>query len=171
MADYRLAYRRLYDVFIRFGADIRPHNHSYLKPNILQNDVRDVKKKTNLAPPKPDPIASTKPRFDFYQILPEMEIVIPEHEIEERRRLEGTGKSKPGTFIIQIGSFRKAAQADTLKARIALLGIESVVQTVNQSGSIWHRVKSGPYTSFRIVDKIQNRLHHNNIDSIAIKLK
>ncbi|ORU92426.1 MAG: sporulation-like protein [Cycloclasticus sp. symbiont of Bathymodiolus heckerae] len=161
--------------FMMFLSDLEqtsaPTTTHIQKPNILQNDVRDVKKKTNLAPPKPDPIASTKPRFDFYQILPEMEIVIPEHEIEERRRLEGTGKSKPGTFIIQIGSFRKAAQADTLKARIALLGIESVVQTVNQSGSIWHRVKSGPYTSFRIVDKIQNRLHHNNIDSIAIKLK
>jgi cell division protein FtsN len=135
---------------------------------IIKNDVRDVKKPTlNEA----KPIESNKPRFDFYQILPDMEIVIPEHEIEERRRLEGTGKSKPGTFIIQIGSFRKAQQADTLKARVALLGIASTVQTVNQNGSIWHRVKSGPYTSFRMVDKLQNRLHHNNIDSIAIKLK
>jgi len=133
-----------------------------------KQDVRVVKKST----PKPiKAINDTKPRFDFYQILPEMEIVIPEHEIAERRRLEGTGKSKPGTFIIQIGSFRRIKQADTLKARIALLGIESTVQTVNQSGSIWHRVKSGPYTSFRLVDKLQNRLHHNNIESIAIKLK
>jgi cell division protein FtsN len=137
------------------------------KPS-TKNDVRDVKKP---APTSTKPIESTSPRFDFYQILPEMEIVIPEHEIEERRRLEGTGKSKPGTFIIQAGSFRKARQADTLKARLALLGIVSVVETVNQKGSIWHRVKSGPYTSFRKVDKIQNRLHHNNIDSIAIKLK
>jgi len=139
-----------------------------IKQPHIQNDVRDVKKPTqNIV----KPLESSKPRFDFYQILPDMEIVIPEHEIEERRRLEGTGKSKPGTFIIQIGSFRKAQQADTLRARLALLGIESTVQKVNQSGSIWHRVKSGPYTSFRMVDKIQNRLHHNNIDSIAIKLK
>jgi len=137
------------------------------KPN-TQSEVRDVKKNTQNTV---KPIESSKPRFDFYQILPDMEIVIPEHEIEERRRLEGTGKSKPGTFIIQIGSFRRAQQADTLRARLALLGIESTVQKVNQSGSIWHRVKSGPYTSFRMVDKIQNRLHHNNIDSIAIKLK
>jgi len=142
-------------------------NATIKKPSI-QNEVRDVKKPTLSAA---KPIDSKQPRFDFYQILPEMEIVIPEHEIEERRRLEGTGKSKPGTFIIQIGSFRKPSQADTLKARLALLGIESTVQTVNQSGSIWHRVKSGPYTSFRMVDKIQNRLHRNNIDSIVIKLK
>lgn len=135
---------------------------------IIKNDVRDVKK--NIIS-ETKPIENNKPRFDFYQILPDMEIIIPEHEIEERRRLEGTGKSKPGTFIIQIGSFRKAQQADTLKARIAMLGIESTVQTVNQNGSIWHRVKSGPYTSFRQVDKIQNRLHHNNIDNIAIRLK
>jgi len=157
--------------FIMFLSDLEDTENTsiaHTKKPSMQHDVRDVKKPTqNVA----KPIESNKPRFDFYQILPDMEIVIPEHEIEERRRLEGTGKSRPGTFIIQIGSFRKARQADTLKARIALLGIESVVQTVNQSGSIWHRVKSGPYTSFRQVDKIQNRLHHNNIDSIAIKLK
>ncbi|PHS73206.1 MAG: sporulation-like protein [Cycloclasticus sp.] len=134
----------------------------------IQNDVRDVKKNTTT---ETKPIETTKPRFDFYQILPEMEVVIPEHEIEERRRLEGTGKTKPGTFIIQVGSFRNLPQADTLKAQLALLGVESTVQTVNQNGSVWHRVKSGPYTSFRKVDKIQNRLHHNNIQSIVIKLK
>ncbi|MGB0237366.1 MAG: SPOR domain-containing protein [Cycloclasticus sp.] len=139
-----------------------------VQPPNVQHETRDVKKPTQ-APIKP--IEDDKPRFDFYQILPDMEIVIPEHEIEERRRLEGTGKSKAGTFIIQVGSFRKASQADTLKARLALLGIESVVQKVDQNGSIWHRVKSGPYTSFRMVDKIQNRLRHNHIDSIAIKLK
>jgi cell division protein FtsN len=62
-------------------------------------------------------------------------------------------------------------QADTLKAKLALLGIETNIETVDQGGNIWHRVKSGPYTSFKMVDTIQNRLHHNNIDSIAIKLK
>jgi cell division protein FtsN len=143
-------------------------------PNVItkvtpvQNDVRDVKKHTSA---EKKPIVTTKPRFDFYQILPEMEVVIPEHEIEERRRLEGTGKTNPGTFIIQAGSFRKLQQADTLKAKLALLGVESTVQTVDQKGGVWHRVKSGPYTSFRKVDKIQNRLHHNNIQSIVIKLK
>jgi len=157
--------------FLMFLSDLedaptRPTTN--IKKPSTQNEVRDVKKTTQNTV---KPIESSKPRFDFYQILPDMEIVIPEHEIEERRRLEGTGKSKPGTFIIQIGSFRRAQQADTLRARLALLGIESTVQKVNQSGSIWHRVKSGPYTSFRMVDKIQNRLHHNNIDSIAIKLK
>lgn len=157
--------------FMMFLSDLQSSSTApttVTKKPTIQNDVRDVKKTSTTSI---KPLGGTKPRFDFYQILPEMEIVIPEHEIEERRRLEGTGKSRPGTFIIQIGSFRKASQADTLKARLALLGIETKVQRVNQSGSIWYRVKSGPHTSFRIVDKIQNRLHHNNIDSIAIKLK
>jgi len=157
--------------FVMFLSDMQaPSNKAVNKvsPTIAKQDVRNVKKPV---PTTEKPIKSTKPRFDFYTILPDMEIVIPEHEIEERRRLEGTGVSKPGTFIIQIGSFKKASQAETLKARLALLGVESTVQKVNTKGSIWHRVKSGPYTSFKMVDKIQNRLHHNNIDSIAIKLK
>ena len=156
-------------VFLSNLQDSTPkQTHKKIATPATQRDVREVKK---AATTLPKAIDSNLPRFDFYQILPEMEIVIPEHEIEERRRLEGTGKSKPGTFIIQIGSFRRAEQADTLKARLALLGVETTVQVVDQNGSIWHRVKAGPYDSFNKVDKIQNRLHHNNIDSIAIKLK
>ncbi len=160
--------------FVMFLSDLESPSKSTKKtikrPAIIKNDVRDVKK-SSATPAKENLTSNPKPRFDFYQILPEMEIVIPAHEIEERRRLEGTGKSNPGIFIIQIGSFKTPQQADTLKARLALLGIETLVQKVNQSGSNWYRVKSGPHTSFRVVDKIRNRLHHNNIDSIAIKLK
>lgn len=138
------------------------------KPVIQQQDVRDVKKATSKKPLQE--LNTNKPRYDFYTILPDMEIVIPQHEIDERRRLEGTGKSKPGTFIVQIASFKKMSQADTLKARVAMLGIETTIQTVNTKGVIWHRVKSGPHKSFRKVDKIQNTLHRHRIDSIAIKL-
>lgn len=157
--------------FVMFLSNIQaPSNKVVNKASTtsVKQEVRNVKKPVTATE---KPIKSTKPRFDFYTILPDMEIVIPKKEIEERRRLEGTGVSKPGTFIIQVGSFKNPSQAETLKARLALLGVESVVQKVNAKGSIWHRVKSGPYTSFKEVDKIQNRLHHNNIDSIAIKLK
>lgn len=131
-------------------------------------DVRAVKKVAPVSTKKN--IAANKPRFDFYTILPEMEVVIPDREIEERRRLEGTGKSKTGLFIIQMGSFRKASQADTLKARLALIGIESKVDIVKSKGSTWHRVKSGPHTKFSQVDRIQSRLHRHHIDSIVIEL-
>lgn len=135
------------------------------KPAPKMQDARAVTKtepKTLPAPPKP--------RFDFYTILPEMEVVIPEHEIEERRRLEYTGKGKPGNYLIQIGSFRKLSEADRLKAQLALLGVESTIEKVTIKGTIWHRVKSGPYGNFRAVDKIRNRLHNNQIDSIVINL-
>jgi cell division protein FtsN len=156
--------------FVMFLSNLQnmPNKITVTNKKTAQQDVRDVKKPI-AADTKP--IEANKPRFDFYQILPEMEIIIPEHEIEQRRRLEGTGKSKHGTFIIQIGSFNQLHQADTLKAKLALLGIETNIETVEQGVNIWHRVKSGPYNTSKEVDTIQNRLHHNNIDSIAIKLK
>jgi len=153
--------------FIMFLSNLKePDNTTVITP-IKKTDVRHVKKPEQQ---KIQPIQTNKPRFDFYTILPNMEVVIPEAEIEERRRLEGTGKGKVGTFIIQIGSFKKMSQADTLKARLALLGIESSVQTINQSGTVWHRVKSGPHKSFLKVDRIQNKLHRNHMDSIIIKV-
>jgi cell division protein FtsN len=157
--------------FIMFLSDLAERTPSQTvvshKP-VINKEVRDVKKTPE--PEQKKAIASNKPRFDFYTILPEMEIVIPENEIAERRRLEGTGKGKPGPFMVQIGSFKNHTDADSLKARLALLGVVSHIEVVERPGGTWHRVKAGPFPNFSNVDKLQNTLHRNQIDSIVLKV-
>ena len=57
-----------------------------------QTDTREVKK-TEQTPPA-EPATSTKPKFDFYTILPELEVAIPEHELIKGSE-DKTEKSKP----------------------------------------------------------------------------
>ncbi|ORU90689.1 MAG: sporulation-like protein [Cycloclasticus sp. symbiont of Poecilosclerida sp. M] len=158
--------------FVMFLSELAKQTPSQASPPttkpIVKNEVRDVKKTAE--PDVQTTIKSTKPRFDFYTILPEMEVVIPENEINERRRQEGTGTGKIGPFMIQIGSFQKLADADSLKARLALLGVESHIEVVERQGTTWHRVKSGPFANFSGVDKTQNILHRNQINSIVLKV-
>lgn len=111
------------------------------------------------------------PKFDFYNILPEQEIVIPESEIKTRKREEQLGRAKPERYVIQAGSFRKHNQADKLKARLALLGIESKIETARSDSTVWNRVKIGPFTNLSKVDSIRSRLRKNNIDTIVVSLK
>ncbi|MES9870136.1 MAG: SPOR domain-containing protein [Sedimenticola sp.] len=132
------------------------------------------------AKPKPKPKktpepAVTKPRFDFYTILPEMEVVVPEPEVE-RTVVTGSPptiatRTDGGGYMLQMGSFRKHADADRLKASLALVGIEAEIQTVNVNGSdTFHRVRSGPYGREQ-VNTLRTRLKENNINSLVIKLK
>lgn len=93
-------------------------------------------------------------RFDFYKMLPQFEVVIPE---AEREVTEGGRRSEPvsrsGTYVLQAGSFRNFADADRMKAELALLGLESQIQKVTIDEKQWHRVRLGPY---RDLDALQH---------------
>lgn len=109
---------------------------------------------------------ASKPRFDFYTILPEMEVVVPEAQKNMRPQ------AKPGVYLLQIGSFRSFAEADGLKARLALLGVESKIETVTSNDKeVWHRVRVGPLTDPRELNKIRTRLLNNNINAIMMQVK
>ena len=123
-----------------------------------------------------------KPRFDFYTVLPEMEVVVPEPEPEPAPAKETRKPSAPavaertrttGTaYMLQMGSFRKYEDADRMKARLALLGIEAEIQKVNiNNQDVFHRVRSGPYHSSQQVNRLRARLRQNKINTLLIKLK
>lgn len=124
--------------------------------------------------PKPKRAETTdageeEPRFDFYTLLPELEVIIPESEIrEEQARIK---EKDDVAYMIQVGSFRAYGEADSLKAQLALLGIEADIEPVSSKGEQWLRVRVGPFTSKREMNKVRNRLHNNNINTMLVQIK
>ncbi len=123
------------------------------------------------------------PRFDFYTLLPEMEVVIPEEELKgpaSSKTAASTQSRQPSkiieqeaeAYLLQMGSFRKHADADRMKARLALLDIPAEIQkvTINNKDT-FHRVRSGPYESHSRMNELRTRLQRNSIKSIVIRLK
>jgi cell division protein FtsN len=106
------------------------------------------------------------PRFDFYTILPEKEVVVPEHEIKTRAREERVGKAKETQYVMQAGSFKTFKEADQLRTKLASMGIESKVQKTKVGSVNWYRVKMGPYAKTASINTIRSRLRQNNIDVI-----
>jgi cell division protein FtsN len=107
------------------------------------------------------------PQFDFYTILPEKEVVVPEYEIKTRTREERVGKAKETHYIMQAGSFKTFKEADQLRTKLASMGIESKVQKAKVGSVNWYRVKMGPYTQTASVNTIRERLRQNGIDVIT----
>ncbi len=133
----------------------------------LQHDTRDVRKNTKKPIPPPP-----KPRFDFYNLLPEMEVVVPEQEIRGTPTREGVKRvEQPGTYLLQAGSFPSHQRADRLRAKLALLGLETRIQTVSVDGNkTWHRVRVGPYKNLAELNEARAMLKQNGIDAILIRL-
>lgn len=132
-----------------------------------QHETRDVHKATKKVIPPPP-----KPRFDFYNLLPEMEVVVPEQEIRGTPTREGVKRvEQPGTYLLQAGSFPSHQRADRLRAKLAMLGLETRIQTVSVDGSkTWHRVRVGPYKNLAELNEARTLLKQNGIDAILIRL-
>ncbi len=110
------------------------------------------------------------PRFDFYTLLPEMEVRITDDKLNEAMQ-ELPRNADRGPYILQVGSFRRHDEADGLKARLALLGIEATVQTVIiRNDDIWYRVRVGPYNTIRDLAQVRNRLNRNDIQFVLLRI-
>jgi len=121
------------------------------------------------APAHP-PSAAEPNRFDFYEILPQIEVGVPEAQTSEAPRERPRVAEKPGSFLLQAGSFAAAADADRLKASLALLGFESHVQRVTIGSTMFNRVRIGPIDDLAAAERTQRRLRDAGIDSLLMRV-
>ena len=123
-------------------------------------------------PPKESPLPKPpKPRFQFYTVLPEKEVIIPEAEVKARKQAEKQGKVPVGgdIYMLQIGSFKTTGEADRLKAQLAMLGVEAKIEVAQIANATWYRVKVGPFASIASADKTRTLLRQSNMDSVVQK--
>ncbi|NNJ93289.1 MAG: SPOR domain-containing protein, partial [Halobacteria archaeon] len=82
---------------------------------------------------------------------------------------------RPGTYYLQVGSFKNSEQADRLKAELAIMGFETVIQKVtidnNKSTDTWHRVRVGPYSELEVLNSARRKLKAGGIDSSLVRIK
>jgi cell division septation protein DedD len=112
-------------------------------------------KPTAEVPPPP------KPRFDFYDLLPKMEVVVPDEELDAPpvpSPVSPAESSGPSRYLVQVGSFRAAEDADRLKAQLALLGFEArVVPARIDNRQMRYRVRLGPHVGKDAVNTVRRQ--------------
>ncbi|HMM53899.1 MAG TPA: SPOR domain-containing protein [Candidatus Desulfobacillus sp.] len=119
-------------------------------------------------PGKPGDKPPEKPRFDFYTILPGSEEPVPQ---APPRTAAAPAQSGEALFL-QAGAFQKPADADNLKARLALMGLEASVQQVTlPEKGVLHRVRIGPYANPDQMARARSLLAENGIDASVVRVK
>jgi len=104
--------------------------------------------------------------FDFYTILPETESTVTEQEIKDN-----AATVKKDSYFLQVGAFQNVADADNMKAKLALQGFETVVQTATIADKgTWHRVRVGPLSNLDQINKIRGDLTTAGFNTDLIKV-
>ena len=122
------------------------------------------------ASPPPAEQDAGKRRFDFYDMLPNFEVVIPEEEADVRQDSGSNDIEEPGVYVLQAGSFAEYVDADRRRAQLALQGVESRIQKVTIDDKTYHRVRIGPTRDLDELNDIRNRLRLAQIDVLRIRL-
>jgi cell division protein FtsN len=108
-----------------------------------------------------------KPRFDFYKILPGTEEAVTDKEF--KRTSPAATKE---VYFLQVAAFQSPSDADNLKARLALAGIETQIQTATlPDGQVWHRVRVGPFSNQDELSKSRAALKENKLEANLIKVR
>lgn len=104
----------------------------------------------------------TAPSFDFYKVL-------PGDASSELPPAQSAPVDTP-LYYLQAGAFQNPADADNLKAQLALLGVEAVIQSgeVADKG-VFHRVRVGPFRAMDEVNRTRSLLTQNNIPATLVK--
>ncbi len=128
----------------------------------------------NTDQPADEELAAEEPhpatRFDFYDILPQFEVVLPEVESQARPDHEAVSIDEPGNYVLQAGSFTEPVDAERRKANLALLGIESRLQRVSIDDDVYHRVRIGPTDDLGELNNIRRRIWEAEIEVLLIKV-
>ncbi len=119
--------------------------------------------------PTRKPARQRKLRYEFYTILPESEVVIPDQSLPRSGQQPKSATFKAGAYMLQAGSFRRRADAERRKASLALLGIPASIQSVNVNGDTWHRIRIGPFRSLAEINETRRRLKENRINAILVR--
>ncbi|TAN06758.1 MAG: SPOR domain-containing protein [Rhodanobacteraceae bacterium] len=173
--------------------------HKGLIPSLRRNDQPQANPNAVAAHGSSPGIAassatSSASQFDFYKVLPEKEVVIPNAELSAMAKAEqqkaavannastsapasatataSTGTSSAsGGYVLQVGAFPKASDAEAMKAKLALQGFTAHVQAVTLDGQVWNRVRIGPFATATKLQDVQKQLAAAGIHGIPLKEK
>ncbi|WP_175204226.1 SPOR domain-containing protein, partial [Achromobacter ruhlandii] len=77
--------------------------------------------------------------------------------------------SANGSYYLQAGAFRGQDDAESLKARIILLGLPVAVQKAEVNGKPINRVRVGPFARLDDMNRARGRLGENKIETAVVR--
>lgn len=108
--------------------------------------------------------------YDFYSMLPKFEVVVPEKDKDVKHDIRAVPETRRGTYVLQAGSYKNFADADRVRAQLALQGVESKVQKVSVDNDTWHRIRIGPISKLDELNRLRTILRKADVDVLVIRV-
>jgi cell division protein FtsN len=166
--------RRWRDIGIGLGIGLAVALAVFVRDHRSTEQPLDAQPQPRAPVKKPDATTADAeepaPQYDFYDMLPKFEVVIPEKERDVRRDLPTAQVERPGVYVLQAGSYRNQADAERIRSQLGKQGIPATVQRVAVDTDVWHRVRVGPIRDLQQVNRMRASLRAADIDALVIRV-
>lgn len=108
--------------------------------------------------------------FEFYDRLRVNEVVLPERDKTVSRQSPTTRITEPGTYVLQVGSYREEAEALLHRDRYLKQGYPASVQRVALDADVWHRVRIGPISDLARLNTVREQLYRANVPALVVRI-
>ena len=103
--------------------------------------------------------------FDFYDALPRDNSNYANDNIQA-----DPDQNRDVNYYLQVGAFSEVSPANNLKAKLALMGFESVIMSAKIGDNTFHRVCVGPYSELVKTRDTREKLIKEGFKANLIKL-
>ncbi len=131
------------------------------------------------APPEPDSIRSGDTLGDLISSLssddrkkadsPTQDVIVPGVTDSAKQSDARQTTSTQTRYYLQAGAFRSASDAESVKARILLLGLPAQVHQAQIDGGTINRVRVGPFTGIDEMNQARSTLGSEKIESTVVR--
>ena len=146
------------------------------KPEPKENAAAPTGAQTPTALPGKPGDKPMERKFDFYEILEGKKSATPggpapAAPVAPPAPPQAAATTNQGLFL-QVGAFQKIADAENLKARLAMQGFEATIleADVPEKGTL-HRVRIGPYANPEEMNRARSQLSQNGIPATVVRIK
>lgn len=139
------------------------------KPVTQEKPHPEPRRQAAVAPAAAENAEGTE-RLDFYDMLPNFEVVVPERDQDVKPDLPTAKIERPGVYVLQAGSYRNLTDAERVRKQLALQGIDGKVQRVAVDNDVWHRVRIGPIKDLTELNRLRKQLQAAEMDTLVIRV-
>ena len=154
-----------------FVTKVRPPSSSPALP--ADGKLPDPNKSFSVGAPSPAPAVASAPATAPSAAPPPM----PADKTAPDATAPGTAPTQDepfpegSRFLLQAGAFKSPADADGMRAQLALIGLDARIFPIEQGGQTLYRVRLGPYGQLDDVNRVRKLLADNSIEAQIVRLR
>lgn len=74
------------------------------------------------------------------------------------------------SYFLQAGAFREQSDAEGMRAKLALMGVEAKVSERQAETGVLYRVRVGPFNQMDAMNKVRSKLSDNGVDAAVVRI-